>query len=709
MQAKGRVETEKLIRNVPEILKQQKAWVGYILKKCEGRTDKVPMDVLKARPAKSNDPTTWTDFDSVLDLADQQGYNGVGFMFQPPFVGIDLDYCVDENGNISAFALDVINQMNCYCEYSPSGRGIHLICQGKISRARKISQLGLEVYTKGRFFTVTGNRLESYSQQVDERSKELTALLKKYASSKSADKGIERVWAAINASNDAKFKKLFNGQWRDDYSTQSEADLALCNKLAFWTARDTVLMDTIFRQSKLYRAKWDEQHYGDGRTYGQGVIDKAVASCDEVYQTNGNGSRADISNNNLIADQIIKDHVLIYYADKYYEYRDGCYRPRYIEEVHKWIKRITRQKFSVSKVNNILLALRTETFKKPDDIKGVQCLNLKNGLFDIDTYELKPHSPSVFSINQLNVNYDNNARCALWLKSLSEIFEGDAERIGLLQEYFGYCLTRETDYEKALFLNGEGANGKTVILYVLEQLLGKDNISSVPLEKFNDFHYLARLSGSLANISIETNAKSEVYDNTFKAVVTGDTISADAKYGQPFEFKPFCKLVFSTNNLPRVDDKTEGFYRRLLIIRFNRQFSKEERDPKLKYKIVKDELDGVFIWALEGLQRLRKRGYFDDSRVMDEEIINYRMENNNVMNFVEDSCQMEELSTIANTELYKRYAQWCKDNGYRGFSKIKFGKELVRLFPDLKKDRACDHRYWQGINVVGEEDDPRPY
>ena len=294
--------------------------------------------------------------------------------------------------------------------------------------------------------------------------------------------------------------------------------------------------------------------------------------------------------------------------------------------MHKWIKRITRQKFSVSKVNNILLALKTETFKKPDDIKTVQCLNLKNGLFDIDTYELKSHTPDVFSINQLNVNYDANARCDLWFKSLGEIFENDAERIGLLQEYFGYCLTRETDYEKALFLNGEGANGKTVILYVLEQLLGKENISSVPLEKFNDFHYLARLSGSLANISIETNAKSEVYDNTFKAVVTGDTISADAKYGQPFEFKPFCKLVFSTNNMPRVDDKTEGFYRRLLIIRFERQFSKEERDPKLKYKIVKGELDGVFIWALEGLRRLRKRGYFDDSRLMEDEIINYRME-----------------------------------------------------------------------------------
>ena len=86
------------------------------------------------------------------------------------------------------------------------------------------------------------------------------------------------------------------------------------------------------------------------------------------------------------------------------------------------------------------------------------------------------------------------------------------------------------------------------------------------------------------------------------------------------------------------------------------------------------------------------------------------MENNNVMAFVEDACEMEELGTISNTELYKRYAQWCKDNGNRGSSKIKFGKELTRLYPHLKKDRVSDYRYWKGIDVSDdEEENPRPF
>ena len=708
------IDYQGLIKNVPDELRKLPNWVGCKIvpsKDRPGKTDKIPMNALTGECAKSNDPSTWTDFDTALDLSIQRNYDAIGFMFQPPYVGVDLDHCV-KSGVIAPHALEILKQLGSYAELSPSGTGIHVICKGEISRALKQSKI--EIYTSGRFFTVTGNRLEEYPAVIEDRTKVLNNLIEENSSSKLKTKksskknhrNAEEILKAIAQSKDAdKFNQLFNGEWEGHYGSQSEADLALCGKLAFWTSRDSALMDSIFRQSKLLREKWDTVHHSDGRTYGQGTIEATIELCEQVYLPASKDHQP--SNNNDVATQILTEHILLHYADKFYEYREGCYRPLYVEEVHRWIKVILRKKFSVSKVNNILLSLKTEVFKKPDDIKCIPFLNLKNGLFDIDTYELKPHSPTVFSINQLNVKYDEITQCALWLKSLSEIFEGDADRIALLQEYFGYCLTRETDYEKALFLNGEGANGKTVILYVLEQLLGKENISSVPLEKFNDFHYLARLSGSLANISIETNAKSEVYDNTFKAIVTGDTISADGKYGQPFEFKPFCKLIFSTNNLPRVDDKTEGFYRRLLIIRFDRQFSKEERDPKLKYKIVRNELDGVFVWALEGLRRLRQRGYFDDSLGM-EEISNYRKENNNVMIFVEETCEVEKIGTVSIEDLYKRYAQWCKDNGYRGLSKIKFGKELVRAIPDVKRGRFSKSRYWEGIEVP-EKDDPRPF
>jgi len=203
----------------------------------------------------------------------------------------------------------------------------------------------------------------------------------------------------------------------------------------------------------------------------------------------------------------------------------------------------------------------------------------------------------------------------------------------------------------------------------------------------------------LVNISLETNAKTNVYDNMFKAIVTGDTISADEKYGQPFQFKPYCKLLFSTNNMPRVGDKTEGYYRRLLILPFNRQFSIEERDPKLKQKIAASELDGIFLWSLNGLTRLRKRGYFEESASMQTVKDAYRKENNNVIIFVEEQCVLDAQADVGSDALYVAYREWCLESEYRPLSKIMFGRELLRQYPAINKGRCGASRRWDGIRV----------
>jgi len=667
MEDERRKEKRKMEEIIPQELLNLPSWVGYQPRRNKDRIDKVPMNVLTGRPAKTNDPSTWTDFTTASDLALKRGYTGVGFVFQPPYVGVDIDRCV-KDGAVAPYAVEILKALNSYSEYSPSGTGIHILCKGKIARACKISKIGLEIYTKGRFFTVTGNRLENYPAELNECTDALRGIFSRFVDRSPADD----VLSLIAKSKDAeKFQRLYSGQWQNDYPSQSEADLALCNKLAFWTGKDAGRMDSLFRQSGLMRTKWDEKHFGDGRTYGQSVIEKAVSDCREVYAP----SRPKLLiarkvNANEIADEILKHNRLINFADTYYEYRGGCYRPLFIEEVQKWIKDACGAGFSASKLRNVLVALKTETFVKPDIINGITLFNVKNGLYDIDKMTLLPHSADVYSINQLNVTYRENAECLLWQRSLDQIFENDAARIMLLQEYFGYCLTRDNDYEKALFLFGEGANGKSVVLYVLEELIGKDNCSSIPLEKFNDSHYIARLRDKLVNISLETNAKTNVYDNMFKAIVTGDTISADEKYGQPFQFKPYCKLLFSTNNMPRVGDKTEGYYRRILILPFNRQFSIEERDPKLKQKIAASELDGIFLWSLNGLTRLRKRGYFEESASMQTVKDAYRKENNNVIIFVEEQCVLDAQADINSDALYVAYRDWCLESEYRPLSKM---------------------------------------
>ena len=152
---------------IPEVLRKQWAWVGYLLKPKGNKTDKIPMNVMTGQPAKSNDPETWESFDTAVALANQRGYAGIGFMFQPPFVGIDIDRCV-QDGRLSEMAVDILKTMNCYAEYSPSGTGVHLIFKGTIKCARRIAGMGLEIYSKGRFFTVTGKRLADYPAVVED-------------------------------------------------------------------------------------------------------------------------------------------------------------------------------------------------------------------------------------------------------------------------------------------------------------------------------------------------------------------------------------------------------------------------------------------------------------------------------------------------------------------------------------------------------------
>ncbi len=283
MEDERRKEKRRIEDVIPQELLKLPCWVGYQLRRNKDRTDKVPMNVLTGRPAKTNDPSTWTDYTTASDLAFQRGYAGVGFVFQPPYVGIDIDHCV-KDGAIAPYAVEILAALNSYSEYSPSGTGIHILCKGKIARACKISKIGLEIYTKGRFFTVTGNRLENYPAELNECTEALKSIFSRFVDKAPANDILSLM---ANSKDAERFQRLYSGQWQNDYPSQSEADLALCNKLAFWTGKDAGQMDALFRQSGLMRPKWDEKHFGDGRTYGQSVIEKAISGCNEVYSGSG--------------------------------------------------------------------------------------------------------------------------------------------------------------------------------------------------------------------------------------------------------------------------------------------------------------------------------------------------------------------------------------------------------------------------------------
>lgn len=226
------------------------------------------------------------------------GWDGLGFVFSAddPYCGIDLDDCRDlETGEIAYWAWGIVEQMQSYTEVSPSGRGLHILVRAALPEHSGRKRGAVEVYDHQRYFAVTGARLAGTPATLEERQAEVLTLYATLAPEESmpvpraerpgsalARPDAEVLQLALAAPNGAKFRALWNGDLAGYTDTQtgqpnaSSADFALCRLLAYWTNGDAAQVDRLFRQSALYRAKWDAQGSGGGHSYGQVTIWNAI-------------------------------------------------------------------------------------------------------------------------------------------------------------------------------------------------------------------------------------------------------------------------------------------------------------------------------------------------------------------------------------------------------------------------------------------------
>ncbi|HII4514167.1 TPA: phage/plasmid primase, P4 family [Clostridium perfringens] len=325
-------------------------------------------------------------------------------------------------------------------------------------------------------------------------------------------------------------------------------------------------------------------------------------------------------------------------------------------------------------------------------------VNVRNGLLDIRDMSFKEHTPSYLSTVQLNVEYNPHAHCPQFEKFLNEVL--DCRLIPLVQEILGYLLTTNTSAQKSFVLLGPARTGKSTLLWVVEYLLlGKKNVSNIPWQEIGDKFKTAELLGKLANVFSDLPSKSIDDTGIFKVVTGEDYLMAEKKNKNPFKFRPFARLVFSCNELPKnYVDRTEGFYRRLIIVPFNRQIDKNKIDKALKYKFQREK-EGIFNWALEGLKRLYENNFeFSENELTDEVKKEYKRENNNVISFVEECCEIDSLFSCSRIELYESYKEFCGESGLKVLSQIKFNKELEGNF-NVTRARNRKLRLWNGIRI----------
>jgi primase-polymerase (primpol)-like protein len=288
--------------DLPHELTERAQWVCWREQERDGRPTKVPVDPNTGGFASATDPETWGTFDEARAYAEANGI-GVGFVFTEadPFVGVDLDKCrVPATGTVADWAGDIVDQLDSYTEVSPSGTGYHVIVEGGLPDGGN-RRGDVEMYAHSRYFTVTGEHVEGTPRDVRIRDEALEAVHREFvlgeteAENEGAPTERESVASATpdlsdaevlerarSARNGAKFDRLYRGSTAG-YDSNSEADMALCAMLSFWTGGDEGQVDRLFRDSGLYREKWDAVHFADGATYGEKTVERAIAGTEEFY------------------------------------------------------------------------------------------------------------------------------------------------------------------------------------------------------------------------------------------------------------------------------------------------------------------------------------------------------------------------------------------------------------------------------------------
>ncbi len=411
----------------------------------------------------------------------------------------------------------------------------------------------------------------------------------------------------------------------------------------------------------------------------------------------------------LLADDIMSKHKFIYSGEELREYINGVYAPGGEESVRKLSLNLLGNNFKKRRYEETLFIIETLSMKKIYELnKNIFLINVKNGMYDVPKRILLPHDPEYLSTIQLNCNYNPGAKCPIFISYLNRALEPDSQI--LIQEIAGYLLIIDTRAQKAFLLYGPGGSGKSTFLYVMLNLLGTTNCSAISLQDLTDRFRVANLANKLANICPDIPAKPLEDAAIFKSIVGEDTITAERKFKQPFEFKPYARLIFSANQFPRTLDKTSAFFRRWIVAGFNNVIPENERDLQLKAKLL-NELDGIFLWALEGLERLIANNFrFSETNESKDLVEKYKRESNNVLTFVDEKCIIQPDVYVSRSGLYSEYKTWCVENGYKPFSQRSFNDEIELNFKEkvwrgLHPNPRIRTKIYRGIALIDSKDD----
>ncbi len=293
--------------------------------------------------------------------------------------------------------------------------------------------------------------------------------------------------------------------------------------------------------------------------------------------------------------------------------------------------------------------------------------------------------------------YDPKTKAPRFEEFLKEVFRDDhdhEDKFALVCEAIGYSLLSNCEYEKFFLLIGPGANGKSVLMDTVTALVGSVNTAAVQPSQFENRFQRAHLHGKLVNLVTEIAEGAEIADAQLKSIVSGEVTTAEHKHAPPFEFAPICTCWFGTNHMPHTRDFSAALFRRAIILRFNRTFSEKEQDRKLKGKL-RAELPGILNLALEAMAGVFQRQSFTAAPSCEAAKNEWRIEADQVAQFVEDCCFASPGHKVPSFTMYMHYQAWAEEAGIRRtLNRKNFTDRMCKLGAENGKSSGGERMFW---------------
>jgi putative DNA primase/helicase len=406
-----------------------------------------------------------------------------------------------------------------------------------------------------------------------------------------------------------------------------------------------------------------------------------------------------------------------FFHGKWHEYTNGTWQARDNHEMKVALRTHLRQyrkqgvQVSQRKVNGVLLMLEDDLWVSDRLLMEVQpetrrYINLRNGLFNLETMTLEPHRSGLYFTHQLDFDFDEDADCPIFRQYINRSLvypdrnETDFHLVHLVYQALAYSMTARTDLKASFWLLGAPNSGKSTFIAFIRSLMGSLH-ATLDLNQLGTNRFLlSSIVGKRVVTFTEAERNSVLPDGLYKAMVGGeDEVYADVKNRDAITFKPEAKFWWAMNDAPRTVDRSDAIFNRLIVIPFNRSIPQSERIPDLVAKL-SSERAGIFNEILPWYVRLCRAGKFEQVEQSMKKLQEYKAANDTEASYLADRTTRDPNGRVQSQPLYDDYRFWCERNGFRAKNHLQIGSEWERL--GLTKSQVHGRFIWHGITLNDE-------